>query len=544
MGLSLAHIIKPPKNKTATRVLMTIWPVFPVILFAVVGLVHISISSEWRDIYLYSGDSTTLAAFMKSVQNSESLHWIFSSQIFLFPESILYGISFLVTQSIYGSFVANAILNVLLAYWLFYWITRQLFDSRLKSQFVSVMATAVICGYMVLELQPAVNQSAIVTLFLFTTYYYGVVLASLGLIALALYLLKKPSRQGATIATVTAVGVTALTAASNPLLMLQFTLPFCLVIALLWFIGRLPGITAVKLIGSQVAGIILAQIIRIPFKDSIALSANSYINVDAIPQAVHQLQTTASLIASSGASRIEYAVMGSIILCVSVISLKTLYRLFRDRDHLIKQSHILFALFFGSFAPGIIILATLLTGNAYTRYFIPVAFIPFVALFAWASSAKFITQKTMRITLIITTALAILYCVINIPKIQPLTHPIASDAISCFSRQAGDRTVNAVGSFWASRPLDLYSDPSKIRVAQVDNQLHPYPWLNNRSVYDQTFSAVIVDKATPLPSNIGLQHIALLGPASEIWECRDFYVYHYDINSKGYQTLNQRVHQH
>src|SRR5688500_16305644 len=130
-----APLQKTAKNTTVRKLCLMLWPILPVTLLAVAGLIHIGISSEWRDIYLYSGDSTTLAAFIKSIQSGETLNWIFSSQIFLFPEAILYGISFLLTQSIHGSLVLNAIINVLLAYTLFYWIARQLFDTRPKSQF-------------------------------------------------------------------------------------------------------------------------------------------------------------------------------------------------------------------------------------------------------------------------------------------------------------------------------------------------------------------------------------------------------------------------
>ncbi len=540
--MALSAPLLHSKNPTARRIFLTLWPLLPVTLFAIAGLVHISISSEWRDIYLYSGDSTTLAAFMKSVQNGETLQWIFSSQIFLFPEAILYGLSFLLTQSIHGSLVFNAILNILLAYGLFYLIARQLFDTRLKSQFASVMAIAVLCGYMVLELHPTINQSAIVTLFLFTTYYYGVVLASLGLVALSLFLIKTPDRRGFILASSASLLITALTAASNPLFMLQFTLPFGLVVALMWFVNRMPGKTALLLIGIQIAGLVIAQIIRIPFKDSIALSANSYINVDNIPQAVHQLQSTMTQIAGSTASKVEYLVLGASIIFAVVLAAWLLYRMQRERTLLSKQPHILFAVLFGAITPGIIILATLLTGNAYTRYFIPIAFVPFIAIFAWASGTKFITAKIMRATILTASGIALAYCLINIPRIQPLTRSVPADAVSCFAAHAGNRTINAVGSFWASRPLDLYSTKN-IHVVQVNNQLQPYPWLNNRATYDQSFSAVVIDKATPLPSNIGVQHVAILGPASEIWECRDFYVYHYDTHTRGYQILNQYVHQ-
>lgn len=539
---SPAPTAKSHPNKTIRQLFSTLWPLLPVTLFAIAGLVHISISSEWRDIYLYSGDSTTLAAFMKSIQQGEQLNWIFSSQIFLFPEAIIYALSFALTQSIHGSLVLNSILNILVVYGLFYWIARQLFDTRLKSQFAAVTAVAVICGYMVLELHPTVNQSAVVTLFLFTTYYYGVVLTSLGLIALSLFLIKSPQRRSMIIASSTALLITALTASSNPLMMLQFTLPYGIVIALMWFINRMPGKIALLLISIQATGLVIAQIIRIPFKDSVALSAGSYINVDNIPQAVHQLQATVVQIAGSTASKIEYLVMGASVLFAAGFATWLLYRLQRERTFLIKQPHILFAVLFGAVAPGVIILATLLTGNAYTRYFIPVAFVPFIAIFAAASNTRFITEKIVRITVLATSSLAIVYCLVNTPRIQPLTQSIPTDAVSCFARHAGDRTINAVGSFWASRPLDLYSN-GNIRVVQVNNQLQPYPWLNNRSVYDLTFSAVVIDKATPLPSNIGAQHVAILGPASEIWECRDFYVYHYDSHTKAYQILNQRVHQ-
>jgi len=517
------------------------WPIGLSLLLTLATIVHIAASPEWRTNYLFSSDSVTLALFIKSLLSGEPLRWIFSSQIFFFPEAVIYVVSYLFTQSTYGSLILNSLLNGLILYGLFYWINKQLFGTRLKSQFWSVVGVALICGFSCLELQPAINQNTFVTLYFFNTYYYGIVLASLSIIALTITLLTSKSlRTKKIIASVTVI-IVALTAMSNPLLMLQFTLPYLIVVTLLFFINRLPGRMAILLIGIQAVGLVIAQLLRIPFKDMVGLSANSYININNIPSALHDLRHTISLILVHKGSIIEYAILGAITLFAMGYGVWLLYKAFRNRAK--EQSVTFLLVLFAGTSPFIIVFTVLLTGNAYTRYFLPIAFFPLIGLFTWASQCVYTLPR--RIVVIITSSIALVSLIFigcMLPHTQPLTHATNRDSITCFTNSVGNRTVNAVGSFWSSRQLDLYSDNTKIRVLQVNNQLTPYPWMNNRALYARIFDTVIVDKTTPTNANVGNQHVAQLGQPDHIWECRDFFIYQYDKNNPGYWSLNQRIH--
>lgn len=207
-----------------------------------------------------------------------------------------------------------------------------------------------------------------------------------------------------------------------------------------------------------------------------------------------------------------------------------------------NKEHVLFGIIFGAISPGVIVLSTLLTGNSYTRYFLPIAFFPIVSLLATITRIRTVSLSTLKFGAIGTSCLFLIYCLFALPHSQPLTHAISGDAIECFAQSAGNKTINAVGSFWSSRPLDLYSNPKSIRVVQVNNQLSPYPWMNDRADYNRSFDTVIVDKATPLPSNVGAQDVSILGPPSQIWSCNDFFIYHYEPTSSGYRLLNQHIH--
>lgn len=522
--------------------LATYWPVLLVILFGVAVVIHISISPGWRGVYLYSGDSTTLAAFVKSIQYGEQQRWIFSSQIFFFPETLLYAISFLFTQSIYASLVFNSILNIVIVYFLFNWIGGQIFDSKLKSQLLSILAIALICVYALLELHPTVNTSATITLFFFTTYYYGIVLSSLALLSLTLCVFRSTSQKNKLIYAAIMTSITALTAASNPLLMLQFTLPYLITILFLFFINRMQTKITILLIGIQIAGLILAQIIRTPFKDMIGSSPNSYININNLPKALDQLGQTIAIIRASKASTIEYSVMIGVILFATCYVLWVLYRGFRGLVATHRNDYVLFSMLFGAISPGVIILATLLTGNSYTRYFLPISFFSLVAIFAIISQIR-LSTRLLKLSVTGAAGIFIIYCLLALPHSQSLFSAIPSDNIECFDRSIGNTTVNAIGSYWSSRPLDLYSNPRKVRVIQATPALTPMAWLNDRADYsNRTYDTIIVEKQATAESSIGIPQVGALGTPSHIWTCNDFYIYHYNPGSQGYILLNQLMH--
>lgn len=524
-------------------IIATIWPLLPVILFAAAGIIHISVSPEWRGVYLYSSDSTTLASLIQSLQFDTHHDWIFSSQLFFFPEALFYSISFLFTQSIYGSFIFNSVLNVVAAYFLFYWISRQFFDKRIVAQFLSVLAIAVICGYMLLEIHPTINQSAFVTLFLFTTYYYGTILVSLGLIALSLYIIKSPPPRRLRLAAVAATLITAVAATSNPLVIMQFSLPFCAVVVFLFFINRLPGKTTLLLLATQIGGILLSLVLRYPIRHRIGLSADSYISIENIPVAFQQLRETIAQIINNPTSLIEYIVIIGTIITALIVGLTLLYKGFRRQNYLQAQSHVLFAVLFGALAPLIIVVTTLFTGNAHTRYFIPITFFPLIALIAWISLAKKLPSPIIIKSILVgVSGIFIIYCLAILPRSLPLTHALEKDQVVCFNEQVGKVPFRAIGSFWTGRSLDLYSDPVNVRVVQASSDLKPYPWMNNRALYTMEFNAVIVDTLTPLESNIGLKDVAVLGPPNTIKECPGFFIYIYNPGTPGHQLLNQRIH--
>jgi hypothetical protein len=148
--MSSETAVRPPLSPARPR--FPWWARAGVELLAVVIVIAASliilarwINTDWEINLLYSGDSLVLPLLRESVLAGEPFEWVFSSQLFLFPEGVLYWIVSSFTDNPRAALAGLAVLNLVLLYVLLRWCTRLLFRHsrhRLVEVCVALGATA------------------------------------------------------------------------------------------------------------------------------------------------------------------------------------------------------------------------------------------------------------------------------------------------------------------------------------------------------------------------------------------------------------------
>jgi len=88
----------------------------PVVAFAGLIVLNHFATTRWPDAFLYNADSLVLPLIKQSISDGERFRWVFSSQLFIFPEAPLYWLSSLPTDSARVALATNAIVNLTALY--------------------------------------------------------------------------------------------------------------------------------------------------------------------------------------------------------------------------------------------------------------------------------------------------------------------------------------------------------------------------------------------------------------------------------------------
>lgn len=521
------------------------WPVLIIVLAITAEIAHIA-TSDWREVFLYHSDSLTLPAVKASLAQKEPFDWIFSSQIFLFPEGALYAIASLVTTSIKASLVFNAYLNVVLLYALLRLMVRKVSSqSPVKQIYIALGCTFLPIMYMLLERNVSINQTSIATIFLFNTYYYGLILSALLLLLLTLHItqalpaktLDKRKRSGA-ITLFSVVVITALTSFSNPLFILQFSLPFLLTVVVLFLVNQVSFRAAFLLSVGQLIGIALGSIARVPFDRFFAADVNQYIQTYNIPLSLTTFHQDIVLSMSRRSSKTELLMILLVYIVSVFVSLLIIYKITRGHKHAQAPAYLLLSLF-ASIAPVVIVIGVIITGNATTRYFIPLAIFPLLGLLQLVEIK--LNFFIARLLLVGSTILLIGLGIWGFASVHTASSLLNNTQdISCLAKSLNNQKANGVGEYWTVRKLDVYGQKTQ-RVLQVNPNFTIYPWLNNIAAYHRKdFNFVVVDEGntpTPLTKNAA----SVLGTPTKIYTCSGYYVYMYSRGSPAYKKLNQII---
>lgn len=499
-----------------------------------------------RDILVTNADSLVLPLVRDSFIHHEPFKWIFSSQLFLFPEAPLYFISSLFLANVKAALLLNGLLNIILLWLLIVLIINKL---RPKNWFHPLLAAVLVLGLlflMALERSPGAFG---LTQYLTTTYYSGVIIMLFFSIWLGLYTLELSAKNnfgpGRYLLLSFMALVIALAALSDPLYIVWYLLPFLVVVFSGWLINIFGLRAALLLSAPPLLGSGLGIALRPLFKKLLGAPLDSYIKIEKISPSIIELRTRFSGLLHYHYQQLEYflIVLAYLSLVAGMIALikhltADLRKLKKPSD---QQVYLLFG--FGVIGPLVSIFVIVISGNNAMRYLLPVFIVPVICLVGWLNRASVqkILDRARYYVLAALLIIGLLGVIAGGGKVGSLTAYYPSDAQCLDSRlPAGYRY--GVASYWNARSLELTSKKNK-RIAQVNPDLTVYYWMNNLADYEHRgFTFVVVDKQLASPLDIRREDVLQrAGRPLNIIHCPQIDVYLYPSGSQASKQLNYTI---
>ncbi|HUC88274.1 MAG TPA: hypothetical protein VMR95_03955 [Candidatus Binatia bacterium] len=517
------------------------WPVVVIGLASMIELAHIATSS-WLPFYSYLNDSLTLVAIRQVFAHKEPFTFIFSSGFNVFPECIYFVIS-IIFKSVRSSIYVNALLNMALLYILFRFIASRVLSSRLKGQFFGLIASLVFLVEMLLERMPFINESAVATLFLFNTYYYGTTLSALFVTGLYLLLLnrQKVSFKKNLWLLVLINLASGLATFSNPLFVIEFLAPLLIILLFFWIIDFISFSKLIFLYSGSLIGAFIGYMARGFFKRFIGQNTGSHINPSAIPQSLTLLHATVRQYLDTNYGKLELGILLITILVSTAFALFLINKNVKRTSHR-SQSLILVSLL-GITVTVTCLLFVVFTGTRTTRYLVIMFIFPLLGLLPVFDSA--VVKKYQKSLSIITALVLILFTVwgiISIPNTNNLLNPDTYPDAACLEASLDHKPANGAAGLTDAKPLDIYGQNNE-RVLQVTGGVSIYPWLANLADYShKTFTFVIVDRNSVNNGIYSYQSVfSILRAPNSITPCQTFWVFRYNPSSTGYVILNKDI---
>lgn len=543
-------------------------------MLIVIGLVALALrqmaASDWKDVLLYNGDSIVLPLLSQSFERGELFHWTFSTQTFLFPEYPLFWLCTLVAGSYRAALLLNAVVNVLLLYTLLRLIVRYIAPARRGRQVAFTTLAMVVFLACVLS-EPAANlippgivdYGSIATLFLLTTYYYGVILVGLATILVLLWFTNGMTyrlwgrRRLALYAGAIIVPGT-LTMYSNPLYLLQVVLPLGATLLLLMLAGRMPPRWFIAALAPLVVATSLGGALRILFSQYLSSDFRNYVGPTQAFQAFERLLITLShwLATPTGIGKMILLLVP--ILGLVAYSIALVWGVVRQRRRgltplvRIDTLDALLVLFVSTSAVSLV-LGHIVTGQLLTRYLVPLFIFPLLGVLLLAKPTSYGravpvvagrgsgSLSRSRSLVRAVAGVAIGTALLAGLSIAAASRPLAAMAdedyppARCLDDWVNGSDANGVGPFMVVRPIMLYGE-QRGRILQVVDDVVVQPWMNNLALYEDTrFSYVLV-----APDRDPAKVREVLGEPASVTQCPTFAIYDY-AGTPGENTLNEWI---
>ena len=531
-------------------------PIVIVAFLAIISIGHI-VQTDWASTFFYHGDSLSLPLIEQSIQKGQAFHWVFTSQNFLFPEAPIFALSTLFTDSARVAMLINACLNVVLLYALLR-VIGHLLAHRSRHRFVEISialgATLLYVVFVLLEQTAAVNGAGIASLFLFSTYYYGVIIVGLATIALTLWVTRAfgPAEWGrnrAAIFCVVVVALAALTTFSDPLFVFQVAAPLVACELLLLFCNRLSWRGLWVLVSPIAVGVAIGMGLRAAFPGLFASDVSQYLSLSNIPDSTRLHITTMKQLLSSGQGSLKILLLGFVLVVNFGILIYALYAQSRPRLARNVTTSELFIVAFVSASSISLIVGQVLTGSTTTRYLEPLFVFPLLTV---VSVGVYVLRRLLvevkqaelrrnlsRFLLTVAAAASALFVIVGIFNLAPLARAasgVGYTADQCLEKFVGNSKLNGVGSFWSVRPLEVYGTQKGV-LLQIQDPLQVYAWMVNLAAYeDKTFSYLVVDSSEQVTAT----SLDLLGTPNKVVSCPGYQIYDYQ-NTPGEKILTDKV---
>ncbi len=512
------------------------------------------LQSNWNDLFLFNGDSLTLALYAKSLFSGELRDWTFSSQIFFFPEIFIYVICYAITPNLEWSFILNGLVNYWLYIFLLYCIASAVGANLWVRCGFTVLTSCLILLYCSLEQGAEVNVTALVTLFLFNTYYFGAILCALCVTWICCGVLNGNQfarRYGYGLI----LGLSAMTYFSNPMFLLQGAMPFVACLAFMRWTLQIDKNTSRGLVVSMIAGVLIGQVMRMIFSDHVGKSIGKYVHLRSVIDGLQGFGVNLARVADSTTGIVEYSIIAGLLIVSLAVAVRHLGTHQRARNMSVAPASqaLLFLVLFTAFSACIPLVGTLVSGNYLMRYFLPIALFP---VFVLLTTFQHVQQGNGAVVrryfgLCLITGIAMVAMTIgrsnsgvDLSWLLDARYSQHHEGIRCFNGHMSDKPFNSVGTFWSTRTLDAYST-TRARALQVNERFEPTLWLNNRATYkDVAINGVIVSRPQGnfrQKGNIYAEDTRTLGSPDRILPCKDFDIYFYADGSPGFTQLAEQM---
>jgi hypothetical protein len=532
--------------------------VLAVLIVLASGLIILGqwIDTDWEINLLYTGDSLVLPLLRESILAGQPFEWVFSSQLFLFPETPLYWVVSAFTSNPRTALAAMAVLNLLLLYILLRWCSRLLFRHsrhRILEISVALGATAIYVVYVLLEPVADINGTAIASLFLLVSYYPGVIISGLTAIALVLWTTRAftdpPVRRRRTLVFVILfVLLGALTGASNPLFWMQVLAPLAATLLIAFAMRRLSSAWFWTLAGTIAVTVAAGYVFRRFLERYTSLGVDSYIDATLAGESFLLLRHVVEDLVATPQGFLKLMLASIVLLIAALPIIRVLFR----RDAIPGRWHVTSAEFilavFAWVSVASLLFGMVVTGTLTTRYLVPVLVFPLLP--ASYEAVKFFRTALASIRdprvrhsvrtygLAFASLLALLILIggaIAAPKAATMALSENRGGAECTAELPADAKAG-VGSFWLTRNWDLYGTHDS-PILQVNPDLTVHPWMINLASYeDQDFNFVILDPW----GFVTEESVEPLGDPAAITECSGYYIYDYE-GTEGEQLLKERV---
>ncbi|PPF59183.1 hypothetical protein C5D04_02095 [Rathayibacter sp. AY1D2] len=503
------------------------------------------VGTPWRPLLFRDGDSLALPLILQSFAEGRPAAWVMTSQLFLFPELPVFGVAWLLTGGDPAAALAvNAVLNVVLLYGVLRILARRLVADRHRRlrPAAALAGIAVLLVLCLTEGRALNNEGALATTFLLTTYYYGAVLTGLAGLAVALGALRE--RRPAARPLLLVGAAVAATTLSDPLLLVQFVGPLLVVLVVLLVLALAAPRAVLIVAGTVLGAAALGAALRVPLGFLIGTDAGGYLRLPLAGTALDDLIVQFLVLKAPLIGKLEVALLGLLLLAALAVVVAGAARLARGAA-LDEAARARFAVC--AFLPAqtaVLLVVQVFTGSSVSRYLMPIpvtATVVVIALIGAAAAHRRAAGARLAPVVRVVAPLAAAGLVV---AAVPATTAVASAAAEarsdpdadCLERWIDGRELAGVGSFWSTRPLDLYG-PASLHVQQVNFDFTVQLWMNNLSDYrDRQYSFVLADRS---PDWAGLAR-GTLGAPSDIVACGGFDIYDY-AGTDGETELNRIV---
>ncbi len=538
-------VIKKQYNKLPNGLKLFIretWPVF-VLLFAItIEMRHIA-NTNWMQLFLYNGDSLTLAIMKQALLSKTPFIWISSSQFNIFPEGLFYAFSSIITTSIRASIVFNAYLNIVVLYALTRWVASGFKNiPNIYKRLFALSCCLLFLFYMILERQPQINFTSIATLFLFNAYYYGVILSGIAILGIMLFQYKYTKYNNRSLVLfVIGFILSALSTFSDPLFAIEFLFPLFITLIVLSVITKINPKKLLLMGLPSLLGGVVGYEIRKPFNYMIGQSSGNHILTTNIPKTITLFHNILITYLNNLPGRIELFLAILFFLFSLVYVVYWIYCQTHKQNNILDERYLMLSLL----AVLIFIWAiffSIASGSGVSRYLTPILVFPLLGLLPITEAR--VLKAHNKLILFIVALISLGVIVLGSLSIKQTARLLSSKTYtspSCLSEALDNKTSYGVGSYWTIRALDVYGRTNEQAVQILPNFI-AFPWQISVGEYENRhFSFVIVNKNASSPINISPSDEYLPIKPSKITPCSDFYVYQYAIGSLGYKELNDSI---